>query len=272
MPGQGPSHTPQTEDQQLFPSVLPPLPSHKKWEAEQVVLYLTDSDPDLIPLHGWERAYTDKLGRSQVKATGPKAYTILGAPHPRRPDWLVEAIRRQVHPYPDFPRANLALDAAAKHPPVEDLFTATPEDSVDHHLLNKLASFLSAEIIVIPNPINPHLETHYVSPQRYLDERPPFPRPLILSLAHLHKTSLLRELLQATSNLPRLMIFTETQRRILRLDLDSYNLCASAPPSSIVPVSRNGTGTESAGSSPQRTPSPPPYTWPWRISHDGIRL
>jgi hypothetical protein len=121
----------------------------------------------------------------------------------------------------------LAVDAAAKHPQVEDLFTVTPEDSVDHHLLNKLASFLSAEIIVIPNPVNPHLETHYVSPQRYLNERPPSPRPLILSLAHLHKTSLLREVLQAISDLPRLMVFTETQRRILRLDLDSYNLCVS---------------------------------------------
>jgi hypothetical protein len=42
------------------------------------------------------------------------------------------------------------MDAAAKHPLVEDLFTVTPEDSVDHHLLNKLASFLSAEIIGIP--------------------------------------------------------------------------------------------------------------------------
>ena len=111
-----------------------------------------------------------------------------------------------------------------------------PEDSVDHHLLNKLASFLKAEIIVISNPVNPHLQTHYVSPQRYLNERPPSPKPLILSLVHLHKTSLLRELLQATSNLPRLMIFTEHQRRILRLDLDSYNLCVSAPPFSITRV------------------------------------
>jgi hypothetical protein len=32
------------------------------------------------------------------------------------------------------------------------------------------------------------------------------------------------------------MIFTETQRRILRLDLDSYNLCVSAPPLSIARV------------------------------------
>jgi hypothetical protein len=128
------------------------------------------------------------------------------------------------------------VDAAAKHPLVENLFTVTPEDSVDHHLLNKLASFLSAEIIVIPNPIDPHLETHYVSPLRYLNERPPSPRPLILSLAHLHKTSLLRELLQATSNVPRLIIFTKTQRRILRLDLDSYNLYVSALPLSIARV------------------------------------
>ena len=89
---------------------------------------------------------------------------------------------------------------------------------------------------MIPNPINPLLETHYVSPQRYLDELPPSPRPLILSLAHLYNTSLLRKLLQATSALPRLLIFTETQRRILRLDLDSYDLCVSAPPSSITRV------------------------------------
>ena len=89
---------------------------------------------------------------------------------------------------------------------------------------------------MIPNPINPLLETHYVSPQRYLDELPPSPMPLILSLAHLHNTSLLRKLLQVTSALPRLLIFTETQRRILRLDLDSYDLCVSAPPSSITRV------------------------------------
>ena len=32
------------------------------------------------------------------------------------------------------------------------------------------------------------------------------------------------------------MIFTEHQRRILRLDLDSYNLCVTAPPFSITRV------------------------------------
>jgi hypothetical protein len=90
-----------------------------------VVLYLTDSDLNLIQLYGWERAYTDKLGRSQIKASGPKAYTSLKTPHPRQPDWLGEAIRRQVHPYPNFPRTNMALDTAAKHPPVEGLFTPT---------------------------------------------------------------------------------------------------------------------------------------------------
>jgi hypothetical protein len=188
-------------------------------------------------------SYTDGNERIQINFAVAKLRLlgqrpiILGAPHPRRPDWLVEAIRRHVHPYPDFPRTNLALDAAAKHPMVEGLFTPTPEDLVDHHLLNKLASFLSAESIVIPNPIKPHLETHYISPQRYLEESPPSQRPLILSLAHLHKTSLLlQKLLQATSNLPRLMIHTKTQRRILWLDLDSYKLCASAAPSSIARV------------------------------------
>jgi hypothetical protein len=132
-----------THLRQKLNNTYPLFPTHKEWEAEQVALYFTDSDPDLIPPHGWERAYTDKLGGSQVKATGPKAYTTVGSFYPGRPDWLEEAIRRQVHPYPNFPRSNLALGAAAKHPLVEELFTAPPEDSIDHHLLNKLASFLS---------------------------------------------------------------------------------------------------------------------------------
>ena len=163
-----------------------------------MLLHLTNSDPDLIQSYGWERRTQTNSAVVRLRTPGRTVFTILGAAHSRRADWLVEAIRRHVHPYPSFPRTDLTLDAAAQTPPVENLFIP-PEDSVDHHLLNKLASFLSAENIVIPNPINPYLETHYVSPQRYLDDLPPSPRPLILSVAHLHNTSLLRKLLQVTS-------------------------------------------------------------------------
>jgi hypothetical protein len=78
-----------------------------------MLLHLTNSDPDLIQSYGWERAYTDKLGRSQTKDSGPNVFTILGAAHSRCADWLVEAIRRHGHPYPNFPRTDLSLDPAA---------------------------------------------------------------------------------------------------------------------------------------------------------------
>jgi hypothetical protein len=56
-----------------------------------------------------------------------------------------------------------------------ELFTITPVDTVDHHLINKLISFPGVEIVVNPNPVHPLLDTHYLTPKRFLDERPTTP-------------------------------------------------------------------------------------------------
>jgi hypothetical protein len=117
------------------------------------------------------------------------------------------------------------VDAAAIHALVEDIFAVTPEDSFDHHLLIKLASFLNAEISVIPNPINPQAQKSLLVSTTLLERTSPFSKaPYHVVSSSSQDVALAGVTTRATSNVPRLLIFTETQRRILRLDLDSYNL------------------------------------------------
>jgi hypothetical protein len=109
-------------------------------------------------------------------------------------------------------------------------------DTVDHHLINKLTSFLGIEIIVDPNPVNPLLETRYLTPEQFLEEGPTTLRPILLVLPFLHNTSVFRKVLALTAESPRIVLYTATQRRIHRLPDSSFNLLLSAPPNSITMI------------------------------------
>jgi hypothetical protein len=117
-----------------------------------------------------------------------------------------------------------------------ELLTITPIDTVDHHSIIKLTSFLGVEIVDDPNPVNPLLETHYLTPEPFLEERPATPRPILLVLPFLHNTSVFRKVLALTAELPRIILYTATQRRIHRLPDSFFNLLLSAPPNSITKI------------------------------------
>jgi hypothetical protein len=126
------------------------------------------------------------------------SFSVPGAGKPRRSDWLLEALRRSLNPHHAFPRTSILDEPDAHGFDMGELLTITPMDTVDHHLINKLTSFLGIEIIVDPNPVNPLLETRYLTPERFLEERPTTLRPILLVLPFLHNTSVFRKVLALT--------------------------------------------------------------------------
>jgi hypothetical protein len=212
------------------------LSVHSDYEAREQLLYLTADDPDIQSQPGWTRVHTDKLDRKQVRDTGTMSFSVPGAGKPRRPDWLLEALRRSLNPLHAFPRTSILDEPDAHGFDLGELLTITPVDTVDHHLINKLTSFLGIEVVVDPNPVNPLLETRYLTPERFLEERPTTLRPILLVLPFLHNTSVLRKVLAFTAESPRIILYTATQRRIHRLPGSSFNLLLSAPPNSITKI------------------------------------
>ena len=212
------------------------LSVHSDYDSREQLLYLTADDPDIQSHPGWTRVHTDKLDRKQIRDTGPLSFSVPGAEKPRRPDWLLEALRRSLNPLHAFPRTSILDEPNAHGFDMGELFATPPVDTVDHHLINKLTSFLGIEIIIDPNPINPLLETCYLTPEQFLEDKPTTLRPILLVLPFLHNTSVFRKVLRLTAESPRVILYTATQRRIHRLADSSFNLLLSAPPNSITMI------------------------------------
>ena len=155
------------------------LSVHSGYDAREQLLYLTADDPDIQSQPGWTRVHTDKLDRKQVRDTGPMSFSVPRAGKLRQPDWLLEALRRSLNPHHAFPRTSILDERDAHGFDLGELLTITPVDTVDHHLINKLTSFLGIEIVVDPNPVSPLLKTHYLTPERFLEEKSTTSRPIL---------------------------------------------------------------------------------------------
>jgi hypothetical protein len=216
-----------------YQSVTTPSEDYTTVESLYV---LFDDETETIRQPGWERVSTDKLERKTTCDTGPSIYINPYSTKPREQTGSWKGFASRAHCCPHSRAQNqFKTRSSWTHTPTS-LFTTTPMDSLNHHLLNNLASYLGSTLIIDPNPLNPLLTTNYLTPEQYLEHPVETQSPIILTLTMLRNNTTLWKILTATAHLPRLLVFSSRQRAMQIVKRIQPNLIMTAPSGSITTI------------------------------------